>query len=111
MMNKLLVVALAALVLPACLDEDTGSNRTLDLSTDTPTDTIETAQPGTTHVVKRVDDQPDTSVCAYLPKDDSACAHACEPDVLINYVPEGTCVTFLCDLTNGSQYKTGACNW
>lgn len=111
-MNKLLVVALAALVLPACLDEEGGSNRTLDLSTDTPTDQIETAAPaGPQHVMKRVDDQPDTSVCAYLPHDDSACSHACDPDVLIHYVPEGTCATFVCDLTNGSQYVTGACNW
>jgi hypothetical protein len=48
--------------------------------------------------------------CTDLPQDDSACAHACDEDALLSYIPEGTCATFRCPLTNGGTYVTGGCN-
>jgi hypothetical protein len=48
--------------------------------------------------------------CADLPQDDSACAHACDQDALLSYIPEGTCATFNCPLADGSMYVTGGCN-
>ena len=48
--------------------------------------------------------------CAALPQDDSACAHACDEEVLLSYIPEGTCATFRCPLADGSEYVTGGCN-
>ncbi len=53
---------------------------------------------------------PDPDICNKLPDDDSACAHACDPVALSAFIPEGTCVTFTCTLTDGSQYRTGGCN-
>lgn len=53
-------------------------------------------------------DQPD--VCSLLPDDDSACAHACDPVALLTHIPAGTCVTLECPLTDGTSYRTGACN-
>jgi hypothetical protein len=53
---------------------------------------------------------PDLDVCNMLPDDDSACAHACDPVALSAFIPEGTCVTFTCTLTDGSEYRTGGCN-
>jgi hypothetical protein len=53
---------------------------------------------------------PDQGVCNLLPMDDSACAHACDPVALSAFIPQGTCVTFTCTLTDGSQYRTGGCN-
>jgi hypothetical protein len=50
------------------------------------------------------------SVCDLLPDGDDACAHACEPGGLASYIPEGTCTTFVCTLTDGSTYTTGGCN-
>lgn len=59
----------------------------------------------------RMDDRdPAPDVCALLPADDSACAHACDPVALMEYVPTGTCATFTCELTNGETYRTGGCN-
>jgi hypothetical protein len=48
--------------------------------------------------------------CADLPQDDSACAHACDEDALLSYIPEGTCATFSCPLANGETYVMGGCN-
>jgi len=52
----------------------------------------------------------DLDVCGQLPQDDSACAHACEPDVLLTFIPKHSCVTFKCTLTDGGEMFTGGCN-
>lgn len=48
--------------------------------------------------------------CADFPQDDSACAHACDQDALLSYIPEGTCATFRCPMADGSTFVTGGCN-
>ena len=52
----------------------------------------------------------DTSVCDLLPDDDSACAHACDPDAVAATIPEGTCAVLECPLSDGRVYRTGGCN-
>ena len=49
-------------------------------------------------------------VCGMLPADNSACAHACDPAALVQYVRPGECASFTCKLRDGSYYVTGACN-
>jgi hypothetical protein len=53
-------------------------------------------------------DPPD-DVCLKLPDDDSACASACDPVKLVQFIPPGTCVAFVCHLTDGSVFRTGGC--
>lgn len=56
-------------------------------------------------------DQPsEPSVCDLLPNDDSACAHACDPDAVEAAIPPGTCAVLECPLTDGTTYRTGGCN-
>lgn len=52
----------------------------------------------------------DSIDCALLPEGDDACAHACDPDGLLGYIPEGTCVKFECTQTDGRPFSTGGCN-
>ncbi len=49
------------------------------------------------------------SQCAMLPADDSACAHACDPVALQEFIPDGTCVIFDCPLTDGTNVRVGGC--
>ena len=51
------------------------------------------------------------SVCDLLPDDDSACAHACDADVVEQYIPVGTCAVLECPLSDGTIYRTGGCNF
>lgn len=48
--------------------------------------------------------------CALLPTDGSACAHACDSEAIKQFVPEGTCATFECPLSDGSTLRAGGCN-
>lgn len=50
------------------------------------------------------------SQCDMLPADDSACAHACDPDALGAFIPPGTCVIFDCPLTDGTSVRVGGCS-
>lgn len=44
--------------------------------------------------------------------DEGPCSLLCDPDALIEtYVPEGTCVHFLCTLRDGTRRSIGACHW
>jgi hypothetical protein len=80
--------------------------------------TVESPDPSTTMVSTdslQRERQPDPEatpegLCDLLPDDDSACAHACDPDGLFGYIPEGTCATFKCPLADGTTYVTGGCN-
>lgn len=46
------------------------------------------------------------------PTDEGPCSLLCDPDALIEtYVPEGTCVHFLCTLRDGTRRNIGACHW
>ena len=53
---------------------------------------------------------PEPDVCSMLPADEGACTHACDPVALASFIPDGTCATFTCTLTDGSIYRTGGCN-
>ena len=53
---------------------------------------------------------PTPTICAMLPTDGSACAHACDPGALQAFIPEGTCVTFDCPLTDGTTVRVGGCS-
>ncbi|HET9992649.1 MAG TPA: hypothetical protein VFQ65_29145 [Kofleriaceae bacterium] len=51
----------------------------------------------------------DPNVCDVLPPD-GACAHACDPEGLAQFIPPGTCVLMVCQLTDGRTIKVGGCN-
>jgi len=59
---------------------------------------------------ERTPDMAIVPACNEFPQDDSACAHACDQDALLSYIPEGTCMTFSCPMKDGSTYVTGGCN-
>jgi len=49
-------------------------------------------------------------VCSLLPCD-GACSLACDYDALVDqYVPKGSCVTFVCELTDGRKIIVDACH-
>jgi hypothetical protein len=51
-----------------------------------------------------------TDVCALLP-DCGACSLACAPEQLVEqYVPDGTCAVFACELTDGRLLHVSVCN-
>ena len=55
-------------------------------------------------------DEAPADLCAVLPES-GPCALACDPDALVDrFVPQGTCVTFRCELTTGEVFQTGGCN-
>jgi hypothetical protein len=106
MMNKLLVAA--SLLFAACID-NTDTDRTIDTgaagddvaSTDSKTDDDAP--------LARTDDH-DVPACSLTVATDGPCAVACDPEQVMTFVPAGTCTTFLCDLEDGSQFRTGGCN-
>ena len=49
-------------------------------------------------------------VCRLLPPDDGACSDACDWEALREYVPEGTCAAFVCDLIDGRQAIFHCCH-
>jgi hypothetical protein len=104
MMNNLRIVVLAglaALSLTACLDDSTpGTIEIVDDKAD------QAGEPGTERDIQAAE----RAQCDLLPQDDSACAHACEPDVLLTFVPAHQCITFKCALTDGETLYTGGCN-
>jgi hypothetical protein len=61
-------------------------------------------------VPREKDPQATLDLCNKLAAGDGACAHACDPDTLIAYIPKGSCATFVCPLPDGTQYITGGCN-
>jgi hypothetical protein len=53
---------------------------------------------------------PQPSVCDVLPCD-GPCSLACDKDDLVDqYVPPGTCVSFYCELTDGRVLVLDACH-
>ena len=53
-------------------------------------------------------DETEADVCTLLPVD-GACSVACDHAALVNYAPPGTCVVFVCDLTDGREITVHAC--
>lgn len=52
---------------------------------------------------------PEPDVCDLLP-DCGVCSVVCDWEALIEYVPPGTCVAFLCELTDGREATFHACH-
>jgi hypothetical protein len=116
-MLKKIVAGVAVVFASACIDdgikgspgslptEETPEQTANDTPLDEPTTMAEeSAARQTRH------DPEDPAVCSMLPHDDSACAHACDEDALLAYIPEGTCASFSCPLTDGTTFVTGGCN-
>ncbi len=50
-------------------------------------------------------------LCELLPCD-GPCSLACDHDALVEqYVPDGTCASFVCELTDGRTVVLDACNY
>jgi len=99
-----LITLTAALILSACLDEsaptstDSGDDETVELARDVPGDKADD-----------IEDEGERNICDLLPTE-GACAHACDPETMMTFVPEGTCAVFHCQLSDGTIYNTGGCN-
>ena len=117
MLKKIVVIA-AVVFTAACIDdgvhgtqgvlptEESPDETAIDEPTLAPTSTAE-ENPATQ---SRVRDDGLPPECDLLPNDGSACAHACDVDALRAFIPEGTCATFTCPLTDGNQFVIGGCN-
>jgi len=99
-----LALALIALTAATCVDEDDENQGSLPTDETPPVSDQERGdhlQPALPNL---------QGLCGMVPQDNSACAHACDPAALVQYVRPGQCATFTCRLSNGSYYVTGACN-
>jgi hypothetical protein len=93
-MTKLLAIALA-LSLTACVDEAAPTDESTDVDT---TEREAAGEPA--------------DLCSMLPAPTDAgdaCSHLCDEEGIASFIPAGTCVTFVCHLTDGSTYRTGGC--
>jgi hypothetical protein len=77
---------------------------------DTPNQTPSSMAPENLSPQPRQQDKDQLPECDLLPQDGSACAHGCDEDALRAFIPEGTCATFTCTLTDGSEFLIGGCN-
>ncbi|HUS32563.1 MAG TPA: hypothetical protein VMZ53_28875 [Kofleriaceae bacterium] len=113
-MLKKIVVALVVVFGSACIDDGvngTPGSLPTDETPEEPGIDTPAEMPQTALTERSRQQNPgDPAVCELLPQDDSACAHACDEDVLLTYIPEGTCASFACPLTDGTTFVTGGCN-
>ena len=100
-MLKLIAIN-AALFLAACMNDDLTS------------DPIEAPEPATQTELERqapdLDDEDGRDICALLPTE-GACQYACNPDKMMEFIPEHACAVIPCTLTDGTTYNTGGCNF
>lgn len=110
MLKKIAITAV--LFASACIGDGVdGSPASLPTDeTPAPDGTTKVPAPETFARERQPDPETPSPVCDLLPADDSACAHACDPDGLVSYIPAGTCATFKCPLADGTTYLTGGCN-
>ena len=100
------IVIATAVLLSACFEDGVGGQAGSHPTEESPED-----EPVITQLARQPDPEEGKSVCEMLPPGDGACAHACDADALLAFIPPGTCVTFVCTLLDGSEYVTGGCNW
>lgn len=96
MLNKIILAA--ALFLPACAE--------------LPEEDLE-APTGEVLEVENANlsaDSGEPAFCDLLPDDDTACAYACDPEALLDFIAPGTCQTFLCETVTGEPFRTGGCD-
>ncbi len=119
MMNKLFAIV-ASLALTACLDESDPTTRD-DNATDAdrpaePTDTQQAPSddeipPVGPTVGTASSESPQRSICERIVATEGPCAAVCDPAALVQFIPASTCVTFVCELDDGTELRTGGCNW
>jgi hypothetical protein len=113
-MLKKIVAAAVVLFASACIDDGvhgTQGSLPTDESPDQPGIDTPDDQPNAVLTERQRQAEPgDPAVCAMLPQDDSACAHACDEEALLAFIPAGTCASFSCPLTDGTTFVTGGCN-
>jgi hypothetical protein len=114
-MMKTLVSILASVSFTGCLTESEPAPRGQDRQTKPsgPGDMQPAPTPPTEHPIARSADQdaPDqVSICERIVATEGPCAYVCDPESLARYIPAGSCVSFACDLDDGSLYRTGGCN-
>ena len=100
MLTKLLALV-AALSLAACVDDAAPtdeSHGTIDVAEEVPADQDQGGQPA--------------NLCEVLPTDAAdPCSHLCDEEGggINAFIPEHTCVLFVCHLTDGTTYHAGGC--
>lgn len=93
-----LAAPLAMILLAACVDEPSTSGPPFDA-------TVAVADKSWMDE----DSSADEDICEFLPEH-GACSLLCSFDELVeSYVPDGTCVAFICDLTDGRSVTMHAC--
>jgi hypothetical protein len=107
-------IAILLMLATACATTDASDARTYDradvrLIEDTPiADRTEDGQ----IVLRTIDDAPLASsgdqLCEMLPET-GACADLCDPVAFHEHIPPGTCVTYVCELDDGSRVLAGGC--
>lgn len=111
-LNKLLLAALTAFVVPACLDEAAPieTDRTAPTSDETRIDLSDADLEPAPHFGRGEIDDKATPLCQQVIETEGACAHACDGEAVMAFVPEGTCALIVCTLESGAYYKIGGCN-
>jgi hypothetical protein len=89
------------LVLGACVSGDE-----TDAGEPHPAD--EDSHASITAAVGAPDDAP-YDVCDHVPAE-PPCSLICDPEALVEYVPERSCAVFVCTLTDGQQVAVHACH-
>jgi hypothetical protein len=106
MMNKLLIAA--SLLFAACID-NTETDQALDTGAAAEDITALDATGSGEGTVARTDDHAQAA-CSQVVETEGPCAVACDPEQVMTFVPAGACAVFVCDLEDGSQFRTGGCN-
>ena len=92
-----LVTGMVALSLAACAVGDDGAFVV---------EVVEVVPVGT-----RAETTVNPGICDLLPDDpESVCSYACDAEAMADLIPEGVCVTFACELTNGTTVLVHGCN-
>lgn len=97
-------ILVGLLLVAGCLDADPNDPEQGGTSTG------EQPSTGALHGDTAVAQGPEPSVCDVLPCD-GPCSLACERDALVDqYVPEGFCISFFCELTDGRVMVLDVCH-
>ena len=102
---------LLAMLVGAALTGCAGEHQNMDEDWDRPTKPIEAAV--SDDASEDVDVEPavlsEDERCEPM-AEEGACALVCDPDALLErYVPEGTCIHFVCPTADGERHHMGAC--
>jgi hypothetical protein len=90
----------------ACVGEDVDMAATEDVARpENPN--VRLRQPAQREITE--DDAP--AGCELVVATEGACSLACDPDAAVaEFVPEGTCTMFECDLSDGTTINVGGCH-